>query len=346
MKIDFRKEQVLLAIITDYVSTAEPVGSRTVARKYKLGVSPATIRNEMSDLEEMGYIEQPHTSAGRIPSQKGYRYYIDFLMKRKELSSQEEDLIRKGYEKKVRDVGQVISLTGGMLSRFTNYASMILTPRVDISSLKYIQLVLMNPGQVMVIVVMNTGALMHKIVEMPEGVTQLDLDTVSDVFNAKLQGLTIDRIKLTLIREIYLELNKHKNILDLAMHLIHEGLALNREDKVYLAGIFNILGQPEFHNVEKLKTLLGLLEQEDLLRSLLEVNTQDGIAVRIGSELNREEMKDCSMVVAPYRVEGRPAGSIGIIGPTRMDYAWVISVVEYMTRNLSQTIEKMFKGWR
>lgn len=347
MKMDTRKQQVLMAIIMDYISTAEPVGSRTIARKFDLGVSPATIRNEMSDLEELGYIEQPHTSAGRVPSQKGYRYYVDFLMKKKDLSRKEEEIIRKGYENKVKDIGQVVSQTNSLLSQMTNYASMIITPRTDMSALKHMQLVLMNPGQAMVIVVLNTGAIKHNIIEVPEGVNQTDLDTISGVFNARLQGLTIDKIKMDLIREIYFELSKHKNILDLAVHLLEEGLSMEKEDKIYLGGVFNILNQPEFHNIEKVKTLLSLLEQEGLLRNLLERDYKEGgVTVRIGSELNREEVKDCSVVVATYHLDGRPIGKIGVLGPTRMDYAWVVSVVEHMTLNLSDTLEKMFKGWR
>lgn len=345
--MDARKQQVLLAIIADYVTTAEPVGSRTIARKFDLGVSPATIRNEMSDLEELGYIEQPHTSAGRIPSQKGYRYYVDFLMKKKDLTSQEEEIIRSGYEKKVRDIGQVVSRTSNILSQMTSYASVVLTPRADISTFRHIQLVLMSPGQAMVIVVLSTGTLQHSIIQVPEEVTQLDLDTISGVFNAKLQGLTIDKIKLTLIREIYAELSRHKNILDLAMQLIQQGLTLSREDRVHMFGVFNMLNQPEFKDIEKVKTLLGLLEQEELLRNLLEKSvSQEGVAVRIGTELNREEIKDCSVVLAVYTMDGKPVGTMGVLGPTRMDYAWVVSVVEHMTQNLSITLEKMFKGWR
>lgn len=336
-----------MAIIADFISTAEPVGSRTIARKYDLGVSPATIRNEMSDLEELGYIEQPHTSAGRIPSQIGYRYYVDFLMKRKNLSTQEEEIIRRGYERKIREIGQVISRTGGLLSQMTRYAAVVVTPRVQASSFKHIQLVLMSPGQAMVLVVMNTGAVQSNIIEVPEGVSQVDLSTIAEVLNAKLGGLSTDQIKMTLIREIYFELSKHKNILDLAMHLIQSGLAPEREDKVYLGGILNILNQPEFHNIDKVKTLLSLLEQEDMLRVLVDsCDPGEGVAVRIGGEMNREEVRDCSMVVANYHVDGKPVGSIGVLGPTRMDYAWVVSVVDYMTRNLSETMEKMFKGWR
>lgn len=347
MKMDARKQKVLLAIISDYISTAEPVGSRTIARKYDMGVSPATIRNEMSDLEEMGYIEQPHTSAGRVPSQQGYRYYVDFLMKRKGLTSREEEMIRRGYEQKIRDVGQVITRTGMMLSQMTNHAAVIMSPRVETSAFKHIQLVLLNTGQAVVIVVMSTGALKSSRIDVPEGVTQDDLNTISSVLNAKFQGLTMDRIRVTLLREVYLELSKHRNIVDLAVHLIQNGLATGGEEKIYLGGMLNILNQPEFHNIEKVKTLLSLLEQEEMLHNLMETNTsEEGVTVRIGSEMKRDEVRECSMVVANYHIDGVPAGSMGVIGPTRMDYAWVISVVDYMTQQLSDTMEKLVKGWR
>lgn len=347
MKMDSRKQQVLMAIITDFISTAEPVGSRTISRKYKLGVSPATIRNEMADLEEMGYIEQPHTSAGRIPSHQGYRYYVDFLMKKHDLSRQEEDLIRQGYETKVRDVGQVIQRTGMLLSRITSYAAVVISAGAGSASFKHIQMVLMNSGRAMVVVVTDAGAVHHQLVEIAESITQSDLDTICQVFNAKLQGHTMETIKLTLIKEIYFELSKHRNILDLAMHLINEGLALNKEEKIYLGGVLNILNQPEFNNVEKVKTLLSLLEQEGLICNILEKNTNpDGITVSIGNELSQKEMKECSIVTANYHVKGTPVGTIGVIGPTRMDYPRVVSVVEYMTRNLSEALEKMFRGWK
>lgn len=345
MKMDARKQQVLLAIITDYIATAEPVGSRTISRKYKLGVSPATIRNEMSDLEELGFIEQPHTSAGRIPSQLGYRYYVDFLMKKQELSLEEENVIKGGYLNKVKDVGQVVQRTGNLLSKLTNCAAVITTPRMGDSSFKHIHLVQMNPGQAMLVVVMDTGSVQHQIIDISESLDQDDLDTISKVMNAKLQGLTMDSIKITLIKEIYLELSKQKQILDLALQLVQDSLNLETEDKIYLGGVFNILNQPEFHSVEKVKTLLSLLEQEQLLSNLLgHTLRSDGVTVRIGEEIRCQEITDCSMVTAPYRMRGQPTGYIGVLGPTRMDYAKVVSVVECMTRNLSDALERMFKG--
>lgn len=345
MRMDDRKQKVLLAIVHDYIATAEPVGSRTIAKKYKLGVSPATIRNEMADLEEMGYIEQPHTSAGRIPSQQGYRYYVDYLMKRQELTREEEELIRREFEAKVKDVGQVIQKTGQLLSQITRYTAMVLTPQMGASSFKHIQLVSMHPSQAMVIVVMDNGTVHHRMIEVPGSINAGDMETISRVLNAKLQGLTMESIKLTLLKEIYFELARHKHILDLAMELIQDSLALKSEDKIYLGGVFNMLNQPEFHNVEKVKTLLSILEQEDLLRDLLAGGSSEpGVTVRIGGEINNRDIRECSMVIAPYTVCGRRIGSIGVLGPTRMEYAKVVSVVDFMTKNLSLVLERMIRG--
>jgi len=345
MKLDNRKQQVLMAIIQDFIATAEPVGSRTIARKYKLGVSPATIRNEMADLEDMGLIEQPHTSAGRVPSNLGYRYYVDNLMQRGELTKDEEDIIKNGYESKLKDIGQVIQGTGDMLSQLTNYAAVVMTSQRGKTAFKHIQLIQMSEGQAMVVVVTETGAVHHRMIDIPESITAADLETISSVLNRKLQGRAMDDIRLTLIKEIYFELAKQKHILSKAMDLINEGLTLETEDKIYLGGVFNILNQPEFHNVEKVKTLLSLLEQENLLHKLMsDVFNNDGIMVRIGGELSNEQMQECSLVIGTYGLDDEPMGSIGVLGPTRMDYARVVTIVEHMTRNLSLVLHRFIKG--
>ncbi|MDO7788243.1 heat-inducible transcriptional repressor HrcA [Desulforamulus aquiferis] len=345
MKMDERKQQILLAIIKDYINTAEPVGSRTISRKYKLGVSPATIRNEMADLEEMGFIEQPHTSAGRIPSDMGYRYYVDCLMQREELTREEENTIHRGYENKVREVGEVINRTGRMLAKLTNYTALVRSPQMATSNFKHIQLVLMAPAQAILIVVMDTGAVQHQIMSIPESITQQDLEQISSVLNAKLQGKNMDNIRLALIKEVYFELHKHRHILDLALELMQDRLTTEAEDKIYLDGVFNILNQPEFHNVDKVKVLLSLLEQEEMLRDILEHSQGiQGVTVKIGNENARQEIQNCSMVTASYRVGNKVLGTIGVLGPTRMEYAKVVTVVDHMTRNLSRVLESILKG--
>jgi heat-inducible transcriptional repressor len=343
--MDERKQKVLLAIVQDYIATAEPVGSRTIAKKYSLGVSPATIRNEMADLEEMGYIEQPHTSSGRVPSVRGYRYYVDYLMKKQDLTREEEELIRSEMETKARDVGKVIQRTGQLLSQMTSYTAMVLTQQLGPGTFKHVQLVPMHLSQTMVIVVMDNGAVYHRMIETPDSILASDLDTLSKVLNAKLQGLTMESIKLTLLKELYFEMGKHKHILDLALELIQDSLALKKEDKIYLGGVFNMLTQPEFHNVEKVKTMLSILDQEKLLCELLSGESRDeGVTIRIGGEIKDYDIKDYSVVAAPYKLSGRKVGTVGVLGPTRMDYAKVISVMDYLTKNLSRALERVILG--
>jgi len=346
MPLDARKKNVLMAIVQDYIATAEPVGSRTIARKYKLGVSPATIRNEMADLEELGYIEQPHTSAGRIPSDKGYRYYVDHLMKREEFNSEEAKLVLNGYLTKKQEVGHVLRNTGQLLSQITNYTGVVMTTGLGGGSFKHIQLVHMDSRQSMVVMITDAGAVHHQIIDIPESIQAVDLDTISSVLNHKLQGKTIENIRLTLIQEIYFELAKQKHILDMAMDVIQEGLSLETGEKIYLGSIFNILNQPEFHNIEKVKVLLSLLENEHELTNIMaNVFQEAGVTVRIGEELVDGRLKDYSLVMGTYHMEGKPVGSIGLLGPTRMDYARAFAVVEYMTENISLVIERLMR-WR
>ena len=342
--MDERKQKVLLAIVHDYIATAEPVGSRTVAKKYKLGVSSATIRNEMADLEELGFIEQPYTSAGRIPSERGYRYYVDFLMRRQDLSKDEISLIEQEYQDKVSDIGHVINRTGALLSQLTNYTALVMPPRIGISMLKHVQIVSMRQNHAMVVAVLDNGTVHHQMIEIPESITVLDMETISSVLNAKLNGLTMQSIKTRLIREIYSELARHRHVLDIVMALLHDSLTPESEDKIFLGGVLNILNQPEFHNIEKIKTMLSIMEQEKLLCEILDDGEEDeGVTVRIGGEIENWGIKECSMITAPYTVGGRKIGKIGVLGPTRMEYAKVISVVDYLTKYLSQNLERMLR---
>lgn len=346
VRLDERKQQILAAIIEDYIATAEPVGSRTIARKHKLGVSPATIRNEMADLEESGYIEQPHTSAGRIPSHRGYRYYVNYLMKREKLLPDEEKLIQESYKAKVKDVSQVIQRTGQLLSRLTTCAAMVMLPKSGVSYIKYIQLIPFQQNRAIVVLVMDTGVVQHRLIEIPDSISKSDLETISFVLNAKLQGISVENIKLVLLKEIYLEILKHKKVLGMIVEVIWESLAgYASKDKIYFSGVFNILKHPEFRNIERVKTLLSLLEQEKLLCNLLTESTgEEGVTVHIGEENIQKEVKDFSVVTSSYSVGGMAKGVIGVLGPTRMDYAKTVSVIELMTKTLSQALEEIFYG--
>lgn len=344
MGIDERKQRVLEAIIKDYVATAEPVGSRTIARKYNLGVSPATIRNEMADLEEMGLIEQPHTSAGRIPSQLGYRYYVDCLMEVYSLSEAEETLVRSMFLEKMGDLEQVIQETSKLLSRFTNYTAIILGPTPVGGKLRQVELIPLQEQLVLLVVVMDSGVVLHKMLELPEPVASEDLHYISQVFNSKLQGIMLDNMRRTLLQELYDELQHQKQILRLALDVLdHYQQAPQWEKpylgKVYLGGVINILNQPEFRNFDKIRRILSVLEEESELRELLTDSNETGITVRIGAENRREEFQDCSLITVTYDVNGKAIGRVGLLGPTRMEYPKATSILEYVALILSEALQ-------
>ncbi len=345
MVLDERKQKVLQAVIRDYIFTAEPVGSRTIAKKYDLGVSSATIRNEMADLEELGYIEQPHTSAGRIPSELGYRYYVDCLMKRKRLSKDEQEAILTGYKTKVRDIATVLHVTNSILSNITRYTSLMTGPQFNRSCLRYVQLVPLDNAKALVIVVTDHDMVQTRMIDIPQTINDIDLQKISQVMNAKLQGLSLEDIKLTLIKEICFELSQYKHVFNPAMELIQETLTLNNQEKVYLAGILNILNQPEFKNINKVRTLLSLLEQEKVLKEILcdRPVSEDRIKVKIGGENRVEGLEECSTITATYRINNQVVGSVGIIGPTRMDYEKAVTIVEFMTQHLSQLLGDFYR---
>ena len=343
--MDDRKQKVLLAIIQDYVATAEPVGSRTIARKYQLGVSPATIRNEMADLEEMGYIEQPHTSAGRIPSVSGYRYYVDELMCRESIAPDLGKMIRDGLTRRVRDVGELVHYTTQLLARLTSYAAVVMLPGLAGGLIGHIQLVPLALPRVAVVVVLDSGTIKNDVFEVPKGVTEEDLAVISAVLSAKLKGMTVNGIRRTVLNEVRVELSRYREVLNRALEALANDKADAETGKIYLEGMFNILNQPEFHNLEKVKTLLGLLEQEEALRGLLVPAPPSGaVSVRIGNEMSCRFTAECSMVAAGFLVRGEDAGTLAVLGPTRMDYARVVALIEYAAENLSQCLGRLGAG--
>jgi len=347
MLLDDRKKRILRAIIDDYIDTAEPVGSRTIARKHELGLSSATIRNEMADLEEMGYLAQPHTSAGRIPSDKGYRLYVDELMKVRELTEEEAESIREAMEVRINELSQLIRQASAVMSRFTRYTSVAITPQAKKSILKAVQIVPISTGNALVIVVTNAGILRNSIVKVPENLLPDYLIKVSNVLNEKLTGLTIEKIGPKIIKEIEGEIALAGEPLarETLMPILN-GVkdCINQIDssEVYLEGATNIFNYPEFRDVIKAREFLNVLDEKEVLCKLLNSSAEnDGVSIQIGTENQIEEIKDCSLITATYSVGDEIVGSIGIIGPTRMEYSRVISSMNYIRKKINQELSKL-----
>ncbi|MHB1407379.1 MAG: heat-inducible transcriptional repressor HrcA [Desulfitobacteriaceae bacterium] len=343
MQMDDRKQKILRAIVQDYIASAEPVGSRTIARKFNLGVSPATIRNEMADLEDLGFIEQPHTSAGRIPSDAGYRYYVDCLMDAPKLSSEDKNTIEIETTKRISEIEEVISHTAKLLSQLTSLTSIVMGPQKGKSSFGQMYFLPYQPGKAIMVVVKENGAVENHIVDIGEYLSAEDLQQVATVFNNKLKGFSLGQIKKTLLHEIYSELTKQRHLLDNALSMLEAILDDEPEgEKVYLGGTLNMLNQPEFRDFDKVKSLFGAFEEDECLKKLLSAS-QNGLSVIIGGENKLQEFQDCSVISATYRVNGEVIGSIGVLGPTRMDYAKSMGIVDFMTRSLTDLLSKSRK---
>ncbi len=343
MLLDDRKLRILQAIIDDYIDTAEPVGSRTIAKKHELGLSSATIRNEMADLEEMGFLEQPHTSAGRVPSDKGYRLYVDQLMKINDLSENDIENIRKAMDIRINELSQIIRNASVVMSQFTKYTSMAVTPQIKRSVLKAVQVVPIEPGKALVIVVTDANIVRNNLIRIPDKVTPDFLIQVSNMLNDKLKGYTLEMLKNNFLS------GEAEHLTSLPYDLmrpildgIEELIKLIDQPEIYLEGTTNILNFPEFKEVQKAKEFLSLLDEKKLMSEML--NTTSGkneIIIQIGNENVIQGIKDCSLVTASYSIDDQVIGSIGIIGPTRMEYSKVVSSLNYIRNKINQEILKL-----
>lgn len=343
MFLDDRKKKILCAIINDYISTAEPVGSRTIARKHELGLSSATIRNEMSDLEEMGYLSQPHTSAGRIPSDKGYRFYVDQLMNAGQLTVEEINSIKSALETRINELGQLLKLASLVMSKVTKYASVAVAPEKKTSVLKAVQVVPVESGKALVLVITNAGIIKNSIVKIPDTVSPEFLIGVSNIFNQKLHDRTLEQINMPLIREIEVMIGSSHEILLPILNGITDCINQIDNPEVYLDGMTNILNYPEFSDVVKARDFLNLMDTKEIFTKVLKDidKSSDVINVMIGKENKIEEMKDCSLVTTTYKLGDAVIGTIGIIGPTRMEYPKVLAAMGYIRNKMNEEIDKL-----
>ncbi len=342
MFLDDRKRRILQTIIDDYIDTAEPIGSRTIARKHELGLSSATIRNEMADLEEMGFLAQPHTSSGRVPSDKGYRLYVDQLMTVRELSLDEVETIRQAMETRINELSQLIRQASAVMSRFTRYTSMAITPQMKTSTLKALQVVPIGSGKALVVVVTNAGIVRNQMVRIPDSVQPDVLIGISNMLNDKLNGFTLEQISSKLISDIEQETGVASEILLPILEGAAECISLIDNPEVYLEGTTNIFNYPEFRDFIKAREFMSIMdEKSNLCRLLTDSMERDGVSVRIGSENDISGIKDCSLITTNYNLGDTFIGTIGVIGPTRMEYPRVISSMNFIRKMINREIGKL-----
>ena len=336
MDLNERKLKVLQAIISDFVATAEPVGSRTLTRKYDLGFSPATIRNEMADLEEMGYLTHPHTSAGRIPSEKAYRLYVNELMKKQELTKAEKDAISSQLMANFDELDKTIEHAAHILSEITQLTAFAMTPRKEQDIIKYIRLLPVDEHTVVLMIVSESGKISNQSLRIAQGYQEETLDMLSKSFTYSYKGKTLNEaIKMNIIRDFESDIEMMRlvqdNVMPHLMRTFEDMLNVN----LYMDGLTNIFALPEYNDIQKARSFFEMINRKaDITQKL--ISRGDGIEITIGRENQDAELSDCSVITATYHVDGRLVGKLGVIGPTRMKYDEVTSVVEYLTDNISK----------
>ena len=335
-----RKKKILQIIIEDYISSAEPVGSRTIARKYDLGLSPATIRNEMSDLELVGYLEQPHTSAGRIPSAQAYRFYVDALIEPGTLTDNDMALIDGWYNERRRNIDDIFQSTAKILSRMTQNVSMVLTNQQTIANFCYLKFLPLDSQHAILCIVADDGSIDTNVVDIPLGMSSEEMDYLAGKMSKLLEDRNLSDISVEILQNVHTDVVEDKLIFSSLLQAVRKMTGRRQEQKVFLGGTKQLLNQPEFRDVERVRNLLGILEEEKVLKDLLQGGEDSGLKVTIGSENKFTGIQDCSMVQATYRLNGQIVGTMAVLGPTRMEYGKVISVMDYLHKYLKTILDK------
>ncbi len=339
MEMDERKMRILQAIIDDYILTGIPVGSRTISRKYDMGLSSATIRNEMSDLEELGFLDQPHVSAGRVPSAKAYRLYVDTLLAAGRIPDASEDTVRSHFAGRIRQMEDVIDHAAQVISSLTHYTSVVLSPKGIQPRIQTIQLVQISAETALVVIVTDQGMVRDNVIRVG---AQMDSDTlyaVSRTLTTELRGLTLAEAtaRIPVISE---RISGNDQVLQELYGFLNEGKNSPRRDHMAVGGTSNILAYPEYSDVDKARNFLSLMETRDRLADIIRGSGGMSFTVRIGPETGVPEMADCSIVTAAYSTRGGQQGTIGVIGPTRMQYSRVLSILNIIGHQLTD----MFSG--
>ena len=335
-----RKYRILQAIIDDYILTALPVGSRTISRKYEQKLSSATIRNEMSDLEELGYLDSPHTSAGRVPSNRAYRLYVDRMLQPAPLSVEETQFLRSCFDRRIGQVEDLAARTAKALSSMTHYTAAVMTrnPRSE-QTLSHLQLVPVSDRRVLLILVMRSGTVRQSILELDAPATQDELYTVSRVLSRQLEGCPLSQLGASLAM---IASGAPEGVRSVVGALAEKAPKAETDDVSALAvgGRSNLLAFPEYADVDKAKSLLSVLETREKVIGLLSGHGEMEFSVRIGPETGLEETRDCSIVTASYRLSDGRVNTIGLIGPTRMQYGRVLSVLSQVGRSLGEVLDE------
>lgn len=335
-----REKTILHNIVYSYIQTAIPVGSRFIAKRRDIGLSPATIRNVMSDLEYLGYLGHPHTSAGRIPTDKGYRFYVNELMEIDQLSEKEQSSIQTQLQGNI-DTDDVLKIASKILGTISHQLSVVTAPQMTSGVFEKLELLQISSNRLLVIISIRTGLVKTIMMEIHSEIPRTKLDDVARLLNERLSGLTLTEIRNTFAERIREYQNEESGLIRLFIESVDKLFDENRKEKIHIGGTTNILSQPEFDNAKNFKSIVELMDNEDIIIHVLETgDIKSGAAnVTIGEETKIEHLKDFSVVTKTYNV-GDVTGTIGLLGPKRMDYSKMIPLVDFVATTISNLFER------
>ncbi|RLQ98167.1 heat-inducible transcriptional repressor HrcA [Falsibacillus albus] len=334
---------ILQVIVDDFIRSAQPVGSRSLSKKEEITFSSATIRNEMADLEDLGFIEKTHTSSGRVPSEKGYRFYVDHLLSPQKLNSKDIGIIRSIFAEKIYEMEKIVQNSAKILSELTNYTSIVLGPELKENRLKKLQIVPLNSETAIAIIVTDTGHVENRMFNIPTGLDSGGIEKMVNILNDRLMGIPLVDLKDKIYKEVAHILKQHIQNYDSILETIGDTLSVQKHEKIFFGGKTNMLNQPEFNDVQKVRSILNMIEQEQGLYELFK-KTPKGIHVKIGKENQNITTENVSIITATYSMGDEQLGKIAILGPTRMEYSRVISLLDFLTHDMSQALTKLYQS--
>ncbi len=338
--LDERKKRVLQAIVEEYIKTAEPVSSNAIMNLKGLEYSSATIRNEMAELEKLGYIEKTHISSGRVPSEKGYRFYVDELLEDDKITVDEIEYISNKLETKVNELEDLTQIASSTISEVTHYTTVSIGPNTDVQKIESIKFVLLHPRMMMAVILTDNGLVKETIIKFDEDITENQVNTLNYMFNNKLKGEPITKIDKPLEKYLIDEMRYSVNLIK---PIIEQMKKVVEEERVHLEGAKQLFELPEFNSLEVAKNFVNIIDEKELMADMLNNGYAKDINVYIGEENEKEELKDFSIVTFKHRIGNKDLGTIGIIGPKRMDYSKVISVMKYISKKLNNNLDNNSK---
>ena len=328
-----RKKKILQAIVEEYINTAEPVSSGSIAKKYGLDLSSATIRNEMADLEKVGYIEKPHTSSGRVPSAKGYRLYVDELLNDRNISLAEIKYIQSKLMAKINEIEDLTKIATSTISEVTHYTTVAIGPKNQTQNIEEIKFVLLGTRMLMAVILTDAGVIKETIIKFDQDISEEQVETLNFIFNNKLKGKSLETIDKPLQEYIFSHMNYSLSVIKPIINQLNK--VMNEDEKIYLEGTNKAFDLPEFKSLEVARNFINIIDQKEIFADLLNTGFAKDINVYIGNENENDKLKDFSIVTFKHRYKNKNLGTIGIIGPTRMDYSKVISVMKYISKKLN-----------